>query len=120
MGGGKIDAVMKCTDRGHGPDHDHDRDLRAQRLSNEDVDAVRGHAGPASGMSMKMRVDAKRVGECDGRRTLNRPRKGERETCERSSSAQPRRALLAGCSDDAAAGAKAEEVGRGFAAARRI
>ena len=67
MGGGKIDAVMKCTEKGmgqtmtmagtYGPD-----DYRLQ-MSMQSA----GMPGPASGMSMKMRVDAKRIGNCDAK-----------------------------------------------------
>jgi hypothetical protein len=66
MGGGKIDAVMKCTEQGvgqtmtmagtYGPNE------YQMRMSMQSE----GTPGPASGMSMKMRVDARRVGECDG------------------------------------------------------
>ncbi len=64
MGGGKIDAVMQCTGEGmtqtmamqgtYGPD------AYQMRMS------MKADSGPAGGMTMKMRVDAKRVGECDG------------------------------------------------------
>lgn len=67
MGGGKIDAVMKCTGEGmaqtmamqgtYGPD------AYQMRMS---MKAEAG-AGPPGGMTMTMRVDAKRVGECDGK-----------------------------------------------------
>lgn len=67
MGGGKIDAVMKCTGEGmaqtmamqgtYGPD------AYQMRMS---MKAEAG-SGPAGGMTMKMRVDAKRVGECDAK-----------------------------------------------------
>lgn len=66
MGNGKIDAVMKCTEEGmgqtmvmagtYGPN---DYQMKMSMKSE-------GGPGPASGMSMKMRVDAKRIGECDG------------------------------------------------------
>ncbi len=65
MGGGKIDAVMNCTGEGmtqtmamqgtYGPD------AYQMRMS------MKADSGPAGGMTMKMRVDAKRVGECDGK-----------------------------------------------------
>jgi hypothetical protein len=67
MGNGKIDAVMKCSGSGmaqtmamqgtYGPD------AYQMRMS---INAQAG-AGPPGGMTMKMRVDAKRVGECDGK-----------------------------------------------------
>ena len=74
MGNGKIDAVMNCAGEGmaqtmamqgtYGPD------AYQMRMS---MNARAGGAGgsgaearPASGMTMTMRVDAKRIGECDG------------------------------------------------------
>jgi hypothetical protein len=67
MGNGKIDAVMKCTEKGmsqvmamegtYGPnDYQMHMSMKAQ-----------GGPGPADGMTMKMRIDAKRVGACDGK-----------------------------------------------------
>ena len=66
MGNGKIDAVMKCSSQGmaqtmamqgtYGPD------AYQMRMS---MDAKAG-SGPPGGMTMTMRVDAKRIGECDG------------------------------------------------------
>jgi len=67
MGGGKIDAVMKCTGEGmaqtmamqgtYGPD------AYQMRMSMK----AQAGSGAAGGMTMKMRVDAKRVGECDAK-----------------------------------------------------
>jgi hypothetical protein len=67
MGNGKIDAVMKCAGDGmaqtmamqgtYGPD------AYQMRMS---MNAQAG-AGPPGGMTMTMRVDAKRIGECDGK-----------------------------------------------------
>ena len=67
MSGGKIDAVMKCSGEGmaqtmamqgtYGPD------AYRMRMSMT-ADAGSGAVGQ---MTMKMRVDAKRVGECDGK-----------------------------------------------------
>ncbi len=67
MSGGRIDAEMNCSERGaaqtmvmqgtYGPDE-------YQLKMSMKADAG---AGPAGGMTMKMRVDAKRVGECDGK-----------------------------------------------------
>ena len=67
MGGGKIDAVMRCADKGmsqtmtmqgtYGPDnYQMQMSMKAQ-----------GGPGPADGMTMKMRIEAKRVGECSGK-----------------------------------------------------
>ncbi|HUE79745.1 MAG TPA: DUF3617 domain-containing protein [Sphingomicrobium sp.] len=65
MGGGKIDAVMKCTGEGaaqtmtmqgtYGPEN-------YQMRMNMEANAG---SGPAGAMTMAMRVDAKRIGECD-------------------------------------------------------
>jgi uncharacterized protein DUF3617 len=66
MGNGKIDAVMKCTEEGMGQTmtmagtYSPDTYQMTMAMKSE------GGAAAASGMTMKMRVDAKRVGECDG------------------------------------------------------
>lgn len=72
MGGGKIDAVMKCTDPGgqaggsrtmtmngtYGPD--------AYKMTMASTgEAAPGN--PMSGLSMKMAMDAKRTGACTGK-----------------------------------------------------
>jgi hypothetical protein len=66
MGNGKIDAVMKCSSEGmaqtmamqgtYGPD------AYQMRMNM----AAQAGSGPPGGMTMTMRVDAKRIGECDG------------------------------------------------------
>jgi hypothetical protein len=67
MGDGKIDAVMQCTGEGMAQtmtmQGTYSPDAYQMRMS---MDAKAG-AGPISGMTMKMRVDAKRIGECDGK-----------------------------------------------------
>ncbi|MEO8546730.1 MAG: DUF3617 domain-containing protein [Sphingomicrobium sp.] len=65
MGNGKIDAVMNCTTAGmdqtmemagtYGPDN---YQMHMSMKTN-------GGPAPAAGMTMKMRIDAKRIGECD-------------------------------------------------------
>jgi hypothetical protein len=67
MSGGKIDAMMQCQDGGmaqtmtmkgiYSPD-DYRMDMS--------IKAEAG-VGPEGGMTMKMKVDARRVGECDGK-----------------------------------------------------
>ena len=67
MGNGKIDAVMKCDGDGmdqtmamqgsYGPEA-----YQLQMSMKADAGS-----GPPGGMTMRMRVDAKRVGECDGK-----------------------------------------------------
>jgi hypothetical protein len=68
MGGGKIDAVMRCSEGGGGRqlmqmagNYSHDSYDMHMAMKHE------GGSGPASGMSMKMRVDAHRIGECTGK-----------------------------------------------------
>lgn len=65
MGGGKIDARMRC---GEGDisqvmamDGTYSPDSYQMRMTT----SLEGAPEPASGMTMRMRVDAKRVGECD-------------------------------------------------------
>jgi hypothetical protein len=67
MGNGKIDAVMKCTGEGMAQTMamrgSYSPDAYQMRMS---MKADAG-AGPPGGMTMTMRVDAKRVGECDAK-----------------------------------------------------
>jgi len=67
MGGGKIDAAMRCGDKEatqvmqmagtYSPDsYQMQTSMKMER-----------GAGPAGGMSMTMRVEAKRVGECSAK-----------------------------------------------------
>jgi hypothetical protein len=68
MGNGKIDAVMKCTGQGMAQtmsmQGSYSPDAYQMRMS---MKADAG-AGPPGGMTMTMRVDAKRVGECDAKK----------------------------------------------------
>ena len=68
MGNGKIDAVMKCTGEGMAQtmalQGSYSPDAYQMRMS---MKADAG-AGPPGGMTMTMRVDAKRVGECDAKK----------------------------------------------------
>ena len=66
MGGGKIDAVMKCTAQGMAQTMTMTGTYAPDEYQMNMAMETEGMPGPASGMSMKMRVDAKRVGECDG------------------------------------------------------
>ena len=67
MGGGKIDAVMQCSSEGTAQtmamQGTYSPDAYQMRM---DMD-VRAGVGPAGGMKMTMRVDANRVGDCDGK-----------------------------------------------------
>ena len=71
MGGGKIDAAMRCGGKPRRkPGHADGRDLLARQLSDADL-SMKCRAGPAQGgMTMKMRVEAQRVGECTGKAGL--------------------------------------------------
>ena len=66
MGGGKIDAVMKCTEQGMGQTMTMTGSYGPDEYRMKMAMTTEGMPGPTSGMNMKMRVDAKRVGECDG------------------------------------------------------
>ena len=67
MGDGKIDAAMKCSGQGMAQTMamkgSYSPDSYQMRMS---MKADAG-AGPPGGMTMVMRVDAKRVGECDAK-----------------------------------------------------
>lgn len=68
MGGGKIDAVMRCSEQGMGQtmamQGTYGPDSYQMQMS------MQSQGGPkaADGMTMKMRIDAKRVGECDAKK----------------------------------------------------
>lgn len=68
MGDGKIDAVMKCTGEGMAQtmamQGTYSPEAYQMRMS---MQADAG-AGPPGGMTMTMRVDARRVGECDAKK----------------------------------------------------
>ena len=65
MAGGKIDAVMKCSENGAGQTMTMAGTYGPEEYQMKMSMAAQGMPGPASGMSMKMRVDAKRIGDCD-------------------------------------------------------
>lgn len=68
MGGGKMDAVMRCGDKGASQVMEmsgtYSPDSYQMRMSNRVEAAAKGAEGE---MAMKMRVDARRVGECTGK-----------------------------------------------------
>lgn len=65
MGDGKIDAVMRCGREGMNQvmelDGSYSADSYTMRMSSKSAGA-----GPVGSVTMTMRVDAKRVGECTG------------------------------------------------------
>ena len=68
MGGGKIDAVMKCSEGGG----THTMTMNGT-YSGDRYDmrmAMEAGAGGEQGMGMKMRVEARRVGECTGKEAV--------------------------------------------------
>ena len=67
MGGGKIDAVMKCSAEGATQTMAMKGDYTPDTYNMQMSMSSQGGQGPQAGMSMKMRVDAKRVGECTGK-----------------------------------------------------
>ena len=65
MGGGKIDIAMVC----HAEDSTHNMNVSGSYTpTSYSIDtSMTGSGGPQQGMSMKMHVDSKRVGECTGK-----------------------------------------------------
>ncbi len=67
MGDGKIDAKMRC-DAGQGAQVMEMAGTYSPDSYTMTMTTVReGGAGPGGGARMKMRMDAKRIGECDGK-----------------------------------------------------
>lgn len=67
MAGGKIDAVMKCTHESTTQTMSMKGAYTPDTYNMQMSMKAEGGEGPANGMTMKMRVDAKRVGECTGK-----------------------------------------------------
>ena len=67
MGDGKIDAVMRCTRDGGGQVMQLQGTYAPESYSMQMAMKSDGGQGPARDMTMKMRIDAKRVGACDGK-----------------------------------------------------
>jgi Protein of unknown function (DUF3617) len=65
MGGGKIDAVMKCTDKGMGQTMAMQGTYAPESYQMNVSMKAQGGPRPSEGMTMKMRIEAKRIGECD-------------------------------------------------------
>jgi hypothetical protein len=64
MGGGKIDAVMKCAE-GASSQEMQMAGTYSPDSYNMAMTTTTSGSGPQAGMKMKMRIDAKRIGECD-------------------------------------------------------
>jgi hypothetical protein len=69
MGGGKIDAVMRCTEQGMAQTMAMQGSYGPNSYQMQMSMKAKGGPGPTDGMTMKMRIDAKRVGECDAKKT---------------------------------------------------
>ena len=67
MGGGKIDAAMRCGDKGATQVMTMKGDYTPDSYNMQMSMNAKGGDGPESGMSMRMRVDAKRIGQCTGK-----------------------------------------------------
>ena len=67
MGRGKIDAVMKCSSEGATQTMAMQGGYTPDTYNMQMSMKSEGGQGHEAGMSMKMRVDAKRVGECTGK-----------------------------------------------------
>lgn len=65
MGGGKIDAVMKCTQES-GTQLMQMAGTYSPDSYTMTMSTTSAGEGPAAGMKMRMRIDARRLGECDG------------------------------------------------------
>lgn len=64
MGGGKIDAKMRCSQGDTSQEMAMAGTYSPERYSMRMTTVMKGMPGPAGEMRMRMRVDAERVGEC--------------------------------------------------------
>lgn len=67
MGGGKIDAVMRCSQDGATQVMKMTGDYSPEAYAMQMAMKSEGGPGGVQDMTMNMRVDARRVGECDGK-----------------------------------------------------
>lgn len=65
MGGGKIDAAMKCAREGASQLMQMTGTYSSETYHMA-VSTTSSGQGPTAGMKMRMRVDARRIGDCDG------------------------------------------------------
>ncbi|MFL6728877.1 MAG: DUF3617 domain-containing protein, partial [Sphingomicrobium sp.] len=68
MGGGKIDAVMHCGDKQATQDMQLAGTYSPDNYQLQMSTKMQGGSGQEGSMSMKMRVEAKRVGECSAKK----------------------------------------------------
>jgi hypothetical protein len=67
MGGGKIDATMRCKASGVTQVMEMDGTYSPESYTMRMATRSDGGQGPAGGMEMRMRVESKRIGECDAK-----------------------------------------------------
>lgn len=67
MSGGKIDAKMRCQANGATQVMAMDGTYSPESYSMRMTTSSEGAPGPAGGMEMKMRVESRRIGECDAK-----------------------------------------------------
>lgn len=65
MAGGKIDASLRCTGDGVTQLMEMEGSYSPDRYSLRMTSTMEGPPGPAGDMKMRMRIDARRVGECE-------------------------------------------------------
>ncbi|WP_310468625.1 DUF3617 domain-containing protein [Sphingomonas sp.] len=68
MGNGKIDAKMRCAQGGMNQVMEMAGTYSPERYQMRMATKMDGAGGPVEGMTMKMRVDAKRIGACDAKK----------------------------------------------------
>lgn len=68
MGEGRIDAKMRCSQGGMNQVMELDGNYSPTTYSMRMTSSTEGGEGAAANIRMQMRVDAKRIGECDGKR----------------------------------------------------
>ncbi len=64
MGGGRINAVMKCAEEGMTHTMTMQGNYTPDTYNMRMAMTAEGGPGPSAGMSMKMSVDARRIGQC--------------------------------------------------------
>ena len=67
MSGGKIDAMMNCSGEGMAQTMTMQGTYSPEAYQMQMSMEAQAGSGPPGAMTMKMRVDAKRIGECDGK-----------------------------------------------------
>lgn len=84
MGNGKMDGKMRCETNGMvqemsvaGTYSDDQYSLTIDNKTTVPANAVAGQ--PAGNLAMKMKVDSRRLGECDAKQPADRPQQGDKK-----------------------------------------